>query len=879
LRSAVSVILGILMLVILPGMAQATPQSPSASATTVYVDAVNGNNVTGNGSATSPWRTITKALTHVAPGDTIRVLPGTYDAAIGEMFPLALRSGLTLIGSGYESTIISATGAASGIDLSSSTEDIINVVVSDLTVQGGGYGIAMYSTAGHRVAATLANLRIRQNGDGIHITTSNVYQDGATISPVITNTQVISNSSVGIYTRAYGYFAPSHVTPLIVNTVIRGNGSHGIQVESSATGMNGTENSPHIVNTRITNNHGHGIYVPCTYEGWARPHVEGSWISDNGGWGFYYQLGLNSGNLSAELVNSVIARNEGGAFYLDNQQWYHTSSLLVTNSTLLDNKQYGIKWLRGPNEVNPRIVNSIVWNPNADDLYSSGAAWSTTEVRYSDIEDGDLNSLVGNFSAYPLLRADGYHLVSCSALIDAGTDQGAPATDIDGEPRPLGGAPDVGADEFQSPCLLNVAKKVSATEIQFGQSVSYTITLSNTSASLPIALTLTDIIPAALEYVPGSAWATQGSPNYGAGRLTWLGSIAPKAVVTMGFQGRGRQVSPLAENIAWADAGSNGFYRSLATKTAVTMADFGKVSPANGVNHQPAGPTLSWGASAGTTEYEYCIDTTDNDNCDSGWVGTSSTTAKPALDMGATYYWQVRTHNGPAIKEADNGTWWSFTVGLYKTHLPTLSNPCPTLLADDFSDPASGWPIIDTAGYAMGYLNGEYRMAVNDAGYLAWSTRDIGATSYRIEVDARSAGPVNGSYGVVFSRDSGGFYAFEVSGGNFLLGRWDAGSSSWVTLIDWSSSSSIHTGTQSNRLRVVRNSPGISLYVNDVMIGYATDSVHDGTRVGMLAEAYQPNYDARFDNFVVYPNSCINTPRTAPTQNQQAATESGGMKR
>ena len=46
----------------------------------------------------------------------------------------------------------------------------------------------------------------------------------------------------------------------------------------------------------------------------------------------------------------------------------------------------------------------------------------------------------------PLLAVDGYHLRRGSAAIDAGLDLGV-AGDIDNGPRPLGTAPDVGADE------------------------------------------------------------------------------------------------------------------------------------------------------------------------------------------------------------------------------------------------------------------------------------------------------------------------------------------------------------------------------------------------------------------------------------------------
>lgn len=51
--------------------------STAASAATYYV-ATNGSDTTGNGSITTPWATINKASTMVAPGDTVYVRGGIY---------------------------------------------------------------------------------------------------------------------------------------------------------------------------------------------------------------------------------------------------------------------------------------------------------------------------------------------------------------------------------------------------------------------------------------------------------------------------------------------------------------------------------------------------------------------------------------------------------------------------------------------------------------------------------------------------------------------------------------------------------------------------------------------------------------------------------
>jgi hypothetical protein len=94
---------------------------------------------------------------------------------------------------------------------------------------------------------------------------------------------------------------------------------------------------------------------------------------------------------------------------------------------------------------------------------------------------------------------------------------------------------------------------------------------------------------------------------------------------------------------------------------------FAKTSPADGSN-TAIDPTLSWTDSDGVDRYLVCVDTTNNDTCDTGWgdVGTSTRlylNSKYGLTAGTTYYWQVKAADSlSSSTEADGGTWWSFTT-------------------------------------------------------------------------------------------------------------------------------------------------------------------------------------------------------------------------
>ncbi len=94
---------------------------------------------------------------------------------------------------------------------------------------------------------------------------------------------------------------------------------------------------------------------------------------------------------------------------------------------------------------------------------------------------------------------------------------------------------------------------------------------------------------------------------------------------------------------------------------------FGKIAPANGATGQPTSLSLSWGTSSDATSYEYCIDTSVNGACNASWinVGNVTSAALSGLGEGTTYSWQVRAVNGQGTTQADGGTWWQFTTGVW----------------------------------------------------------------------------------------------------------------------------------------------------------------------------------------------------------------------
>jgi CSLREA domain-containing protein len=198
-------------------------------------------------------------------------------------------------------------------------------------------------------------------------------------------------------------------------------------------------------------------------------------------------------------------------------------------------------------------------------------------------------------------------------------------------------------------------------------------------------------------------------------------------------------------------------------------------------------------------------------------------------------------------------------VGPYSLFLPCVVRSCSTrLFFDDFSNPASGWKILETAFGRYEYLDNEYRILAKVVPAWEASLPGFKATDYVVSVEVRNATGVNGYYGILFSfaEDWSHFYFFVVhTNGRYVILRADPDTSYWIAD---GYSSIIHTGTASNKLKLERNGSMIWAYANGELLTILKDGTFTGLGyVGLITVAdTNPNVDARFDNFTVEPISC-----------------------
>jgi len=175
--------------------ADAADASPCA---TVYVDAVHGSD-SSDGSAGSPFRTITKAATVAAANTcvtTIRVAEGTYDAALGEAFPITVPAGVALVGDEPNK------GAASGAE----------VFVHGL----GSYRLPLWATLLMSSGSTLAGLEITPTaippGDA-----GNEFPEGVVLDYPTTNVTLRNNTILNAHDGVY--LTGTHDAVLVGNVV------------------------------------------------------------------------------------------------------------------------------------------------------------------------------------------------------------------------------------------------------------------------------------------------------------------------------------------------------------------------------------------------------------------------------------------------------------------------------------------------------------------------------------------------------------------------------------------------------------------------------------------------------------------------------------
>jgi len=228
-----------------------------ATAPVLHIDPVNGNDGTATGAATAPFKTITFALSRASGATILQLAPGEYSADSGEVFPIRLRSGITLRGDetqfGINHRII---GGGSHMSRTLGRQSI--AILADTGSEIRGVSVKNEGRRGYAIWVESAAPRILANtfSGNIH---DGVFFTGQSQGWVEGN-RFFKNGANGVSILGTS-------TPVIVNNLFQETG-FGITIDQRS--------SPRIENNRVLNNRT-GIIVG----GSATPVIRGNLISEN----------------------------------------------------------------------------------------------------------------------------------------------------------------------------------------------------------------------------------------------------------------------------------------------------------------------------------------------------------------------------------------------------------------------------------------------------------------------------------------------------------------------------------------------------------------------------------------------------------------------
>ncbi len=408
-----------------------------------YYVAVGGDNA-NDGSAGTPWKSITHALGQAVAGDIIHVAGGTYSVlATGESFPLVMKQEVTVSGANRDTTILDGASAAAVI----SAVGVNTVTLSNFTIsngkasQGGGINIAD------------SNINITNN-----IIRNNEAASGAAISAKGFSGTISGNTiTANLATDTGGGIRLTDSSGSVSGNVVSNNQA------GAGAGFYLTGGTSAITANQITSNtaymHGGGLYIADCAGSVERNTILSNQATTGSGGGIY------AVNFSGSLNNNLIAKNVADAVGGLYASGFDSTSELI-NNTIADNvgtlaESVGGMQAAGVSSV---LKNNIFWNNGADDLYGGleGAGIlneGAVGISYSLIDDyvGTNNNIYADPAFANAVGSD-YSLTAGSPAIDTGTANGAPALDIEGNSRSQGAGVDMGAYEsvgFSTPVCGN----------------------------------------------------------------------------------------------------------------------------------------------------------------------------------------------------------------------------------------------------------------------------------------------------------------------------------------------------------------------------------------------------------------------------------------
>ena len=376
-----------------------------ASAATRYVNVSNATPAAPYTNWAMAATAIQPAIDEAASGDEILVAPGIYYLT-GSEVQIPGHKSLALRGTQSREAVIDAQSLSCGVSIGGSDSRFEGFTVRNgrNTSRGGGIVVSR--------ACTVRDCWVSSNrafgGGGLLVAgeATNARIENCTISDNVVEEK---GGGVALYNNSFGC-----LDRCVIRNNAASNGGGGVWIQHS-----GSISNCWIADNRVTDTNGWGGGVLMDSGGQTGTGrlvnvvVSGNWAGEVGG-GVYSSgpLGAVQPVINCTIVSNAAGRDGGGAFayttrFINDIIYFNTAP---TNANL---------------NAHDATVSCIVSN-----------CCTTSNYFWPNIT---------NAPAFVDAGAGDFRLATASFCIDAGTTNGAPRTDIDGNPRPRRGMPGMGS--------------------------------------------------------------------------------------------------------------------------------------------------------------------------------------------------------------------------------------------------------------------------------------------------------------------------------------------------------------------------------------------------------------------------------------------------
>ncbi len=522
---------GMLLFFVLAGVWLLTQPLPVFADGPIYVDADSACSSDCGGSWATAYPTLQDALAVAVSGDEIWIAEGVYYPDEGAGQTNNNRDATFSPGSG-----VALYGGFAATETLRTERDW----VAHPTILSGDIDGDDANADGNDIAETWADI---VDSNAYHV----LYLDGTTTP--ITGTTTIDGFIItagkadgwpdnggGLYCAGNG--SGSECSPTLAHVTFSGNYADGSGGGMYNNGSDGGKSNPTLTNVTFSGNSasqcGGGMF-----NNRGSPTLTHVTFSNNFG---QYGGGMcnftdSSSKLTNVTFNGNAAEEYGGGMH------NLGSSPALTNVTFSGNTaDHGGGVMYNQLNSNPTLTNVILWGNNEPEIYNDSGI---PTISYSNIAgcggsgDGWQSTCGadggGNIDADPLFvdaAGGNLRLRLTSPAINAGNNAAVPpgvTTDLDGRPRIVGNAVDMGAYEV----MLLLAKHVTPTLAVADQdTVTYTLVLSNAHTFTETGVILRDTLPTEVDF---GAWIANPGAIVANDVITWTGDLLPTTALTFTF--------------------------------------------------------------------------------------------------------------------------------------------------------------------------------------------------------------------------------------------------------------------------------------------------------------------------------------------------------